>query len=126
MEPVKAGVIFGNPKQKCNGSGICRVSTGLSSEDVRSNFRSCRRGLGLVRTVAPNQLELKLFKYSLCSRVVRQNFNKKNFWAPEPFSLSIKIAEAEVDVNISIPSGLYPILEEKYTYTLFFTVSDYL
>jgi hypothetical protein len=78
VDGVKSNVIFGSPRQDCNGTGICQIA---SFDGVLSlKNRQCRQTMGFVQANPDGtSLRIAFRKTDMCSRLYANHFYKGVF-----------------------------------------------
>ena len=112
-----AEVVFGSPKKRCAGVGICSMNP-LSTEPANSAF-PCQKVLAQLSVQKPQRFILRLVKQGLCPNLAERQFPQNQFKLPRSFRIPDSICKRLKIQNASIPAGTYQVEESEEGYSIY-------
>jgi len=110
---VKAEVVFGSPKHRCQGVGICKVMPLLSTQETR-------RPIAYISILPNEKVKFEFLKDSLNEDMLETHFKDMLFIVVDEFYFSDVMLKRIKKDDLSITPGMYQIRETEYFYTIIF------
>lgn len=110
-QKIRAEVIFGSPRNKCSGVGICKVITISRTARFQIVRHSCKKTLAFITVTEQKRVKFSFLKLSMCERALATYFSDRIFIMTEKFSLPKEIVSQLGLAFRKLPSGLYPVME---------------
>lgn len=110
---VKAEVVFGSPKHRCQGVGICKVMPLFSTQETR-------RPIAYISTIPNGKIKFEFLKDSLNQDMLETHFKDMLFIVVDEFHFSEVMLKRINREALSIASGMYSIKETEHFYTIIF------
>ena len=110
---VKAEVVFGSPKHRCQGVGICKVMPLFSTQETR-------RPIAYISIIPNGKIKFGFLKDSLSQDMLETHLKDMLFIVVDEFHFSdVMLKRIKKDV-LSISPGMYAIKETEHFYTIIF------
>lgn len=107
---AKANVVFGNPKNKCLGTGICGVYTTQSVELLTDK---CAFTKAHIYNQNENTLSFHFAKKDMCEKCIEKHFGKGIFTLSEEASIDEEILSKLRVSRSRLMPGKYQVLEYR-------------
>jgi hypothetical protein len=111
---VRSEVIFGSPKNRCKGTGICKVLT-------LSAGKQPTRTLTYVTLEGNGKLRFDFVKESMTDELMNFHFHNHRFMVTDTFEFSKPILKALEVEKLSIPPGFYDVSESGQFLSVYFS-----
>ncbi len=107
---MDSDVVFGSPRNDCEGTGICRI-TGFNS--IQSSKKSCRKTRGFARLdTSSNTLILQFQRVAMCPRLYANHFYKGSFHMSDPCLMGKDLCAKIGKSSVSLMPGTYAVQEK--------------
>jgi hypothetical protein len=107
---MRCDVVFGSPSMDCNGTGICRITSGHVTRTLQLK-KSCQLTHGQIEAAPNGKVSIYFFREFLCTKLFRQHFRKGVLSMKEACPIPSKIFKG-LDINgESLLPGDYAIFE---------------
>ncbi|MEL6717713.1 MAG: hypothetical protein AAFO82_04950 [Bacteroidota bacterium] len=110
---VKAEVIFGSPKHRCQGVGICKVMPLFSSQETQ-------RPIAYISITRANKVKFEFLKDSLSQDMLDMHFKDMTFIVVDDFHFSDTMLKRMNQEALGISPGMYDIKETEHFYSITF------
>ncbi|MEN0046152.1 MAG: hypothetical protein AAF806_03725 [Bacteroidota bacterium] len=110
---IKAEVIFGSPKHRCQGVGICKVMPLFSTQETR-------RPIAYISILSNEKIKFEFLKDSLNQDMLETHFKDMLFIVVDEFYFSDVMLKRIKKDALSIAPGMYNIKETEHFYTIIF------
>lgn len=108
-KPVRANIVFGNPKSKCKGTGICGVYT---TESLNSNQIACAAKTAWLFATNEQTISFSFNKSDLCPGCIKKHFGTGYLILPVPVKIDTVIqAQLKIIKKHYLKSGKYRVVE---------------
>lgn len=105
-----ADVLFGSPKKRCAGAGICKVIAPVAQELSHNGRWECNRAIALVKMEPPDMLVFQFVKHSMCREAISKYFGTGIFLVEDPFEFRQNYWS---EGSRTIVPGAYPVMQSK-------------
>ncbi|MEM8523556.1 MAG: hypothetical protein AAGG68_02875 [Bacteroidota bacterium] len=110
---VKAEVIFGSPKHRCQGVGICKVMPLFSNQEAK-------KPVAYISITRAKKIKFEFLKDSLNQDLLDTHFKDMLFIVVDEFSFSDTMLKRMNQEVLSIAPGMYKIKETEHFYAIVF------
>jgi len=110
---VKAEVVFGSPKHRCQGVGICKVMPLFSTQETR-------RPVAYISITRNKKVKFEFLKDSLDHDMLDTHFKDMLFIVVDEFSFSDTMLKRMNKEVLTITPGMYDIKETEHFYSIIF------
>lgn len=110
---VKAEVVFGSPKHRCQGVGICKVMPLFSTQETR-------RPIAYISIIQNEKVKFEFLKDSLNQDILETHLKDMLFIVVDEFHFSNIMLKKIKKETLSIAPGMYPVRETDRFYTIIF------
>mgnify|MGYP005666333775 CR=1 FL=1 len=111
-----AEVVFGSPKKRCAGVGICTMNP-LNQAPGNNKF-PCQKVIAQLMLTDEKTLALRLVKDDLCAQIANRQFPQHKFILKQTFKLPDTLCE-ELDIqSSSISAGNHLVEETEGSYII--------
>lgn len=110
---IKSEVIFGSPKNRCKGAGICKVLT-------LSAGREAARPIAYITLETNQRVRFDIVKESVTQEMIDQHFLDNRFQVTDRFLFPRPILRNWEIERLVIQPGFYEVLETQQFYTICF------
>ena len=111
-----AEVVFGSPKKRCAGVGICSMNP--LHETQRNSAFPCHKTIAQLTVLQHETLQIRLEKDGLCDQLAGRQFPKHKFTLKQNFKLPATICAALDIQQGTVPAGVYPVEETDNSFVL--------
>lgn len=110
---IKSEVIFGSPKNRCKGSGICKVLT-------LSAGRETKRPIAYITLEQHQKIRFDFVKETLTQETINQHFSDGKLTVTDRFLFPRPILRNWGLERLVIEPGFYEVSESQQFYTVCF------
>lgn len=108
---IKSNVIFGSPRQDCNGTGICQIAS-FDGKILQRKNNNCSATIGYVSAQSDGAaLRIKFRKTDLCCRLYANHFYKGQFKMTDACQLSAALCKQYGIQHSILKPGTYKVVE---------------
>ncbi len=108
IEAVRANIIFGNPKNKCRGTGICGVYT---TESISNLQTGCASAKAWIHAQNKETLCVQMAKNDLCKGCFQKHFGTGFLILTEDALIAFDLASKLKIEGKKLKSGKYRFVE---------------
>ncbi|MCC7246563.1 MAG: hypothetical protein IT269_12850 [Saprospiraceae bacterium] len=107
---MDSDVVFGSPRNDCEGTGICRIS-GFNS--IQSTKKTCRKTRGLARfDASSNSIIIQFRRTMMCPRLYANHFYTGRFHMSDPCWLGKDLCRKINQTSVCMMPGTYAVQEK--------------